>query len=472
MPVSSEALHVLVAGGGVAGLEALLALRDLAGDRAELTLLTPEQDFVYRPMAVAAPFARGHARRHVLSDIATHLGVTLVEGRLRAVDAAHRIACTEAGDELHYDALLVAVGARSEPALRTPNTWTPESDAAVFGGLLRDLEEGHSKRVAFIVPPGASWPLPAYELALMTAWDARDSGMDDVEVTVYTPEAAPLEMFGTDASAALREDLDAAGVRVETGTYVSEEERTLVLDPGHRRLEGSRAVSLPIAAGRGIAGLAADPRGFLLCDRHGLVAGTDSVWAAGDAIAFPVKQGGLAAQEADAAAESIAALAGADVQPRPFHPVLRGVVLTDRGRAWIRRDLETEDDGGSAERHALWWPPTKIAGRYLAPYLAERDEGAHEGDAPVAPAGQPVDLDLERELPAAADALRISALRDAANTAGFSLRRAEQAGDRSVGELQREMDRFTSDERDTEDGLRRQGYLPQAAGGGPARAKR
>jgi pyridine nucleotide-disulfide oxidoreductase len=237
MPVFTEPLRVLVAGGGVAGVEALLALRDLAGDRVELTLLTPEQDFIYRPMAVAAPFARGRARRHALDEVTRDLGVTLVQGRLCAVDAAQRAARTEDGDELSYDALLVGVGARSEPALSVPSTWTPESDADVFGGLLRDLEEGYSKQVAFIVPPGASWPLPAYELAMMTAWDARDMGRDDVEVTVYTPEAAPLEMFGAGASAALREDLDEAGVRVQTGTYVTEEGRSLVLNPGHRRLE-------------------------------------------------------------------------------------------------------------------------------------------------------------------------------------------------------------------------------------------
>lgn len=464
MPVFTEPLRVLVAGGGVAGLEALLALRDLAGDRVELTLLTPEQDFLYRPMAVAAPFARGRARRHALDEVTRDLGVTLVRGRLCAVDAAQRVASTEDGDELSYDALLVGVGARSEPALTVANTWTPESDADVFGGLLRDLEEGYSKQVAFIVPPGASWPLPAYELAMMTAWDARDMGQDDVEVTVYTPEAAPLEMFGTRASVALREDLDEAGVRVQTGTYVTEEGRSLVLNPGHRRLEGSRTVALPIAAGPDIAGLAADARGFLLCDRHGRVAGTDSVWGAGDAIAFPVKQGGLAAQEADAAAESIAAVAGADVQPRPFKPVLRGVVLTDRGRAWIRRDLTSDDEAGSAERHALWWPPTKVAGRYLAPYLAERDEGAQGGGQPLAPAGHPVELDLERELPAAADALRISVLQDAATTASFSLRRAEAEGDRTALELQRDMDRFTRREHETEQRLRGEGYLPERGG--------
>ena len=117
------------------------------------------------------------------------------------------------------------------------------------------------------------------------------------------------------------------------------------------------------------------------------------MWAAGDATAFPIKQGGLAAQQAVAAAQAIAAVAGADVTPEPFRPVLRGVLLTGRGRHWIRRDLGGADDAGMAERHALWWPPTKIAGRYLAPYLAALEEAEFRADD--RPAGQLVDLRLE-----------------------------------------------------------------------------
>ena len=77
---------------------------------------------------------------------------------------------------------------------------------------MRDLEEGYSKRVAFVIPPDVAWPLPGYELALMTAWDARGMGMDDVQITVYTPESAPLEIFGAAASRSLRADLEEAGV--------------------------------------------------------------------------------------------------------------------------------------------------------------------------------------------------------------------------------------------------------------------
>jgi len=130
----SASFRVVVAGGGVAGLEALLALRDLAGARVELTLVSPDPDFVYRPMAVAEPFARGHAARHALADIARDLGVELVRGALTEVDAESRVAVTATGERLSYDALLVAVGARSEPAFRRPLTWTPETDPELFGG--------------------------------------------------------------------------------------------------------------------------------------------------------------------------------------------------------------------------------------------------------------------------------------------------------------------------------------------------
>ena len=217
-------------------------------------------------------------------------------------------------------------------------TWTPEADDEVYGGLLLDIEEGYSKRVAFVVPVGVAWPLPAYELALMTAWQAEGMGRDDLEITIYTHESAPLEIFGTAATVALRDDLDAVGIAVETSAFVQASNGQLVVEPGARPLGGgTRVVALPRAVGRNLPGLSNDTRGFIRCDAHGKVHGTATVWAAGDAIAFPVKQGGLASQQAVAAAEAIAARAGADVQPQPFRPVMRGVLLTGRGQAWMRK---------------------------------------------------------------------------------------------------------------------------------------
>jgi sulfide:quinone oxidoreductase len=344
-------------------------------------------------MAVGVPFARGHVQRHDLADVARYAGAELLRGELVEVHPEEHAAVLADGRRLDYDSLLVAVGAGSTPAFSRVHTWTPELDQEVFGGLLADLEEGYAKRVAFVVPQDVAWPLPAYELALMTAWDARDMGQDDVEVTVYTPEEEPLAIFGAEASAGLRADLDEAGVRVETGVVVKEDpDAPARLLAGDRPLESQRVVSLPRAVARGVGGLPLDDRGFIRTDAHGRVESAAGVWAAGDAIAFPVKQGGLAAQQADAAAEAIAAEAGAAVDPQPFRPVLRGVLLTGRGQRWIRRDLGGADEG-ETERHALWWPPTKVAGRYLAPYLAALDEA--EFREPDRPTGQLVEFTME-----------------------------------------------------------------------------
>jgi sulfide:quinone oxidoreductase len=412
--VAHEQLRVLIAGGGVAGLEALLALRDLAGDRVDVTVLAPEREFVYRPMSVAEPFARGRAERRDLDEIVRDAGGRLVHGALAEVDAGNHTAITNDGERLGYDALLIAIGARSTEVYDRIPTWTPERDPEVFGGLLRDLDEGYTKRVAFIVPPGATWPLPAYELALMTAWQAWGMGQEDVAVTVYTHEDAPLGLFGPQATVALREDLDEARVRVETGAFVQQDGGRLVVQPGNRKLDAQRTVALPAASPYQLRGVPVDDRGFIPSDLHGRVPGLADVWVAGDATNFPVKQGGLAAQQADAAAETIAARAGAPVDPQPFTPVLRGVVLTGRGKRWIRREMDDDGaDEGEAERRALWWPPTKVAGRYLSPYLAKLEDAAD--DAADLPPGQPVELDLEREVPAAADALQTARRREQAS---------------------------------------------------------
>src|SRR3954451_21514266 len=160
-------LRVIVAGGGVARLETLLALRDLAGAHVDLVLLAPDDDFVFRPMAVAEPFSLGHRQRVPLADVARDVRAERVRDGLASVDPGARTLTTTGGDELGYDALVLATGARVEPALQHGLTWTPESDADELGGLLRDIEEGYVKRVTFVVPPDPAWPLPAYELALM-----------------------------------------------------------------------------------------------------------------------------------------------------------------------------------------------------------------------------------------------------------------------------------------------------------------
>ena len=195
-------MDVLIVGGGVAGLEALLGLRAMAGDRVRLTLAAVDREFTYRPLAVAEPFAMGHAYRVPLSQFADDVGAQLVvDATVGIDDAAGKVRLRDSG-ERSFDALIAAPGARPVSGVEGATTWWPGGDPEIYGGLLQDIDEGYSKRIAIAVPPGAAWPLPAYELALMTAGQARAMGHDDVTITVVTPERRALSLFGDEASAA------------------------------------------------------------------------------------------------------------------------------------------------------------------------------------------------------------------------------------------------------------------------------
>ena len=231
---------------------------------------------------------------------------------------------------------------------------------------------------------------------------ARDA-QTGPQITLVTPEPAPLAVFGRQATEAVSAELRRAGVGFRGASYVEIEKdhaAVVVVHPGMRRIEVDRVVALPRLLGRAPSGVPADDNGFVHVDAHCKVTGLERVWAAGDGIAFPVKFGGLAAEQADAAAEAIAAFAGADVTPSPFTPVLRGRLLTGTGERYMHYAAGGGGGEGEVADHALWWPASKVAGRRLAPYLAEHDEAARLGhEAP--PAGLDVQTDLARELEAA-----------------------------------------------------------------------
>lgn len=370
-----QPFDVLIAGGGVAALEGALALRDQAGDRVQITLLAPDSRFVYRPARVKEPFGFAEAKTYPLGELAQDIGVELVADRFASLDAARSAVHTEQGKELTYDALLLATGAQLRPAFSHGVSIDDSRIDEQLHGLIQDVEGGYVHSIAFVAPTGMAWPLPIYELALMTARRAYDM-QTEVEITIVTPADAPLAVFGDKVSVEVGRLLGQHGITTITSGHVSVPEPGLVnITPGDRTLKVDRVIAVPQLYGPAMSGVPGGPEGgFIPIDAHCRVRGLENVFAAGDATDFPIKFGGIAAQQADTAAAAIASMAGAAVEAPPFQPVLQAILLGPAKPLYLSANV-TGGHGSSSEvgEEPRWSPPVKIAARYLAPYLESRD---------------------------------------------------------------------------------------------------
>ena len=364
-------MRTMIIGGGIAGVEALLALHDLAAGRADLVMVAPDPDFTYKPLTVEEPFSLKPADRRALGPLLSGFGGQFIEHGVARVLADEHAVELDDGSQVGYDLLIACLGAKARDPYRAAATFRVGGEELDIDSLLTRAAEHESRTLAFVVPPGVTWPLPIYELALMTRRRAEESGHGDLRLVVATPEAAPLVMFGRPASDAVADVLRARSIDVEAAAYVREDAGgVLSLAPGDRELEAGAIIALPGMEGPALKGLPSDEQGFIPIDEHARVAGVEDVYAAGDGTTFPIKQGGLATQQADAAAEHIAARLGASVEAKPFHPVLRGQLITGAESIHLRHDLTGGHGEGKASSDYLWWPPHKVSGRYLAAWLA------------------------------------------------------------------------------------------------------
>lgn len=379
--------HVLIAGAGIAALEAALALRSYLGpDHLTVTLLSPNENMHYPPLAVLQPFGGDEPWSLPLATFAADVQVDHHHGVLAAVDLDRQVARTSNAEELAFSALLVATGARPDPALEGAVPFRGPHDAPVISDLLDRVVEAGGGTVAFVSPGASRWSLPIYELALMTSAHLRSRGAD-ARCIIVTAEQDPLHVFPLAAQQDAVQQLERHQIELITDAVPVRFANGGLQLSGDGVLHADHVVALPVLRPRPIDGLAGDAEGFLPVDDHCRVIARPGIYAAGDVTAGLVKQGGLACQQADAAAAAIVADLGHPIEPAPYRPVLRGLLLSDEQPQALRANLEPHGAGSRVPReprvrpHA--WPHGKIVGHHLSPYLMGLDDGPRTPDRAI-----------------------------------------------------------------------------------------
>ena len=358
-------------------MEAALALRALAGDRVQLTLVSPDPVLHYRPAATLTAFDDRIPLRYDLRAIADDVGAMYHKTLLESVAPQRRHVRTASGARLEYDALILATGARAIAGIPGAMTFRDQRDLRLIERVLAEVDSGAVRRVVFAVPTGVSWPLPIYELALLTAARATERCLD-VEISLVTPEREPLAVFGPDGSTLVHGLLDDRGVRFigDAAAAGVRRDGALMLDVDGP-IRADRVVAVPRLRGRRITGVPATRWGFVPTHTYGRVDGIEDVYAAGDITTFPIKQGGLAAQQADLIAQTIAAGSGASTKGLRARHVLRARLIGGRTPLILRTEVDAWGRPGAAaleqsdQREAN--SSSKVLARYLTPYLETRE---------------------------------------------------------------------------------------------------
>jgi sulfide:quinone oxidoreductase len=361
---------VLIVGGGIAGLEATLALRALCGTKVDVQLLSPRTTYTYRPLAVAEPFGLTERVKINLSAFALSQDIGFQTEELDRVERDGRRLWSTNGTGHEYDYLILATGALRQSTIPGAISFVGFEGVNQFEHLLHRIGRSEVARVAFTAGAHPGWFLPMYELALMTAEFAEQQKVS-LELTIVTPESSPLAAFGGQNSADVAHLLEQSNIDIETGAYpISFEDGVLTVKP-EGVVEVDEVVALPALKGPEIQGLPADENGFVPVDESCRIQGCEREFAAGDVTNFPVKQGGIAAQMADAVVKAIAVDLGLMGEASAFRPTLDGTLLTGTAAHHLRQSLVV----GTAESrlHQLtgsWIPLWKVNAPFLSDYLA------------------------------------------------------------------------------------------------------
>lgn len=395
--------RVVVLGGGFGGLETAFDLRLLAGDRAQITLVSDQDHFLFKPNSIYVPFGLDPARLRVpLAKPAARKDIELYRAKAHEIDPDAREVRVD-GRSIPYDFLVVATGsgmrAEEVPGLaeHAISTWTPEDMLRLRDGFqdVVDAAAGDRRRVLFLVPPNNKCAGPLYEIVLMLdTWLRRQGARQASDIVWTTFEDTYIQAFGPRLHDVVVSEFDRRGIEGHHGWVVDRVGPEAVSYSNGEELEYDLLVSFPpYVASTPFAGLDSDERGFLATEQASRrLVGHPEIYAVGDAGDFPVKQAFLAFLQADAAAAHLASDLTGRSPEQSFDPVSMCVMEQFDKATFAQvplqltgdseRPVEVRPDANGDYRvgsSKLWRVGKKMLGRSV-PWRFSRGEPFHGGN--------------------------------------------------------------------------------------------
>lgn len=397
---------ITVVGGGFAGLETIFYLRHRLHDKVDLTLISDNDYFMFKPNTIYIPFGADPEKLKVdLKKPTTKKNIELLIANAEGIDIDRKKVITSKG-ETSYDYLVVATGAAMRPQeipglVEHANTpWTAEEMAQLGVGLNKLAENAKmgKQKLLFLVPPNNKCSGPLYELVMMTDTWLNEKGVrQNVEIVWSTFESGYIQAFGPRLNTVVTDEFTERGVIGHKGYVVTDIQPGVVNYQNGEKLPFDLLVSFPpyISKER-FAGLPLDDRGFIKVDADSRrVKGSDSIFAVGDAADFPIKQAFLALLQGDAAAAHLSAeIEGRPIEAKDKFEPMSMCVMEELNRATFAQvplkytddptkpvtvDVEDEDHY-KVGVSPLWRGGKKILGFYL-PWRFGSGEPFHAGFA-------------------------------------------------------------------------------------------
>lgn len=292
--------NVIILGGGSGGLAVASRLKELLGDRIDVTVIDKEKSFVMGPSLLRVMIGEKTGQEvQVPKERISQKGIKFANSEVKEIDAKNGVVRTSQSDMIAYDHLVVTLGAELAPekVLGFESAFHMYSlDAAK---KLRDALAAFRSGSIRLVISSTPFKCPAapYEAALLVDGYLRGRGLrEKSDIQIFTPEPLPMPAAGPDVGNAIVSMLNEKGIGLHNNmklTSIDGAAKQVVFENGAKEKYDLLIAIPPHASPKVVreSALADATSGWIPVDAKNMQTKDDRVYAIGDVAAIKLQSG-------------------------------------------------------------------------------------------------------------------------------------------------------------------------------------